>query len=124
MSIFFLIDNTPLPALSLENDIPDYDMDSADETWIKTQTRLDLTPFKFEQMMDRLEKNTGQTVISLNEAKALLKQNDEISVAVFDYWLNKRIEMVMKESPGLLGHLFILLHILLLETSFTFVSKN
>lgn len=49
---------------------------------------------KFEQMMDRLEKSSGQTVVTLNEAKALLKQDDEVSIAVYDYWLNKRLKMV------------------------------
>lgn len=79
-------------ALGIEQDIPDYDMDSADETWINTQTRrFDLTPLKFEEMMDRLEKSSGQTVATLNEAKALLNQDDEISIAVYDYWLNKRL---------------------------------
>lgn len=79
----------------MEQDIPDYDMDSADETWVNSQLRrLDLTPFKFEQMMDRLEKSSGQTVVTLNEAKALLKQDDEVSIAVYDYWLNKRLKMV------------------------------
>lgn len=67
-------------------------MDSADEMWINTHTRrFDLTPLKFEEMMDRLEKSSGQTVVTLNEAKALLKQDDEISIAVYDYWLNKRL---------------------------------
>lgn len=81
-------------ALGLEQDIPDYDMDSADEIWVNSQTRrLDITPLKFEQMMDRLEKSSGQTVITLNEAKALLKQDDEVSIAVYDYWLNKRLKM-------------------------------
>ncbi|XP_055687742.1 enhancer of polycomb homolog 1 isoform X2 [Lutzomyia longipalpis] len=75
---------------SMEQDIPDYDMDSADELWVNS--RLDLNPYKFEQMMDRLEKSSGQTVITLNEAKALLKQDDEISIAVYDYWLNKRLK--------------------------------
>ena len=79
----------------MEQDIPDYDMDSADEMWVNQQIRrLDLTPFKFEQMMDRLEKSSGQTVVTLNEAKALLKQDDEISIAVYDYWLNKRLKTV------------------------------
>lgn len=81
----------------MEQDIPDYDMDSADETWVCSQTRrLDLDPFKFEQMMDRLEKSSGQTVVTLNEAKALLKQDDELSIAVYDYWLNKRLKTVIK----------------------------
>lgn len=82
-------------ALGLEQDVPEYDMDSEDEVWINQQRkRLDLTPLKFEQMMDRLEKSSGQTVVTLNEAKALLKQDDEVSIAVYDYWLNKRLKMV------------------------------
>ncbi|KXJ81436.1 hypothetical protein RP20_CCG019745 [Aedes albopictus] len=81
------------PALNLEQDVPDYDMDSADEQWVNTQNkRLDLDPLKFETMMDRLEKSSGQTVVTLNEAKALLKQDDELSIAVYDYWLNKRLK--------------------------------
>lgn len=68
-------------------------MDTADEAWVTSQARrLDLDPLKFEQMMDRLEKSSGQTVVTLNEAKALLKQDDEISIAVYDYWLNKRLK--------------------------------
>lgn len=79
----------------MEQDIPDYDMDSADEEWVCSQSRrLDLTPYKFEQMMDRLEKSSGQTVVTLNEAKALLKQDDEVSIAVYDYWLTKRLKTV------------------------------
>lgn len=80
----------------MEQDIPDYDMDSADEMWVNQQMkRLDLTPLKFEHMMDRLEKSSEQTVVLLNEAKALLKQDDEVSIAVYDYWLNKRLKTVI-----------------------------
>ncbi|KAJ8977026.1 hypothetical protein NQ317_013475 [Molorchus minor] len=43
-------------------------------------------------MMDRLEKSSGQTVVTLNEAKALLKEDDDLIIAVFDYWLNKRLK--------------------------------
>lgn len=83
----------------MEQDIPDYDMDSADELWVNSQShRLEITPFKFEQMMDRLEKSSGQTVVTLNEAKALLKQDDEVSIAVYDYWLNKRLKTVNFEE--------------------------
>lgn len=79
----------------MDQDIPDYDMDSADEIWVESQQRrLDLTPLKFEQMMDKLEKSSGQTVVTLNEAKALLKEDDDVSIAVFDYWLNKRLTTV------------------------------
>lgn len=45
-------------------------------------------------MMDRLEKSSGQTVITLNEAKSLLKQDNDYIIAVYDYWLNKRLKMV------------------------------
>jgi enhancer of polycomb-like protein len=49
---------------------------------------------QFEEMMDRLEKNSGQTVVTLNEAKSLLKQDNDYIIAVYDYWLNKRLKMV------------------------------
>ncbi|XP_057660984.1 enhancer of polycomb homolog 1 [Diorhabda carinulata] len=78
---------------TMEQDIPDYDMDSDDERWLHSQTqKLDLSPLKFEEMMDRLEKSSGQTVVTLNEAKALLKEDDDLIIAVFDYWLNKRLK--------------------------------
>ncbi|XP_017776540.1 PREDICTED: enhancer of polycomb homolog 1 isoform X2 [Nicrophorus vespilloides] len=79
---------------TMEQDIPDYDMDSEDERWLDLQAKkLDLNPLKFEEMMDRLEKNSGQTVVSLQEAKALLKEDDDLIIAVFDYWLNKRLTL-------------------------------
>jgi enhancer of polycomb-like protein len=79
----------------MEQDIPDYDMDSGDEQWLSSQAkRLDLPALKFEQMMDRLEKSSGQTVTTLNEAKSLLNEDDDISIAVYDYWLNKRLNTV------------------------------
>lgn len=78
-------------ALSLEQDIPDYDMDSADEMWFDSQTnKSDMSAFKFEQMMDRLEKIT---VCSLDDAKALVRRN-EVNQDVFDYWVNKRLKTV------------------------------
>ncbi|KAK9717332.1 Enhancer of polycomb-like [Popillia japonica] len=79
---------------TMEQDIPDYDMDSDDERWLDSQAkRIELTPLKFEEMMDRLEKSSGQTVVTLNEAKALLKEDDDLIIAVFDYWLNKRLKL-------------------------------
>ncbi|KAF5304769.1 hypothetical protein FQA39_LY09546 [Lamprigera yunnana] len=78
---------------TMEQDIIDYDMDSDDEKWLQSQTqRLELTPLKFEEMMDKLEKSSGQTVVTVNEAKALLKEDDDLIIAVFDYWLNKRLK--------------------------------
>lgn len=45
-------------------------------------------------MMDRLEKGSGQTVMTLTEAKGLLKEDDDLTIAVYDYWLNKRLKLV------------------------------
>jgi len=79
---------------SMEQDIPDYDMDSEDERWVNQQARkMDITPLKFEEMMDRLEKGSGQQVVTLKEAKLLLKEDDDLIIAVYDYWLNKRLKM-------------------------------
>lgn len=91
-------------AFTMEQDIPDYDMDSDDERWLQSQTqKLDLSPLKFEEMMDRLEKSSGQTVVTIGEAKALLKEDDDLIIAVFDYWLNKRLKMVRKILE-IMGH--------------------
>ncbi|XP_054752135.2 enhancer of polycomb homolog 1-like [Lytechinus pictus] len=81
--------------LSMEQDIPDYDMDSGDERWLSEEAKLftDITPLKFEIMMDRLEKGSGQRVMNLKDAKALLKEDDDLIIAVYDYWLNKRVRV-------------------------------
>lgn len=86
-------------AFTMEQDITDYDMDSEDERWLVSQAqRLELDPGKFEEMMDRLEKSSGQTVVTLNEAKALLKEDDDLIIAVYDYWLNKRLRLVREKG--------------------------
>ena len=48
----------------------------------------------FERMMDRLEKGSGNTVLSPREAQALLKDDDDLVLAVYDYWLAKRLRLV------------------------------
>jgi len=45
-------------------------------------------------MLDRLEKGSGQMVVTLSEAKTLLKEDEELIIAVYDYWLNKRLKTV------------------------------
>ena len=50
-------------AWGMDQEIPDYDMDSEDEHWLNKQTKkMEVSPLKFENMMDRLEKGSGQTV--------------------------------------------------------------
>lgn len=91
--------------LSMEQDIPDYDMDSGDEMWLSEEAKLftDITPLKFEIMMDRLEKGSGQRVMNLKDAKALLKEDDDLIIAVYDYWLNKRVRIGHALIPEVKG---------------------
>jgi hypothetical protein len=105
-------------ALSLEQDIPDYDMDSADEMWFDSQTKSELTPFKFELMMDRLEKIT---VCSLDDAKALVRRN-EVNQDVFDYWVNKRLKTVCSPLGRSVFFAYTFVHVS--ETSAHSVSEN
>ena len=79
----------------IEANLPDYDMDSEDEAWLNRQRTLAdmiIDPLKFEEIIERLEKNSGQQVVTLNEAKLLLKEDEDIIIAVYDYWLNKRLK--------------------------------
>ncbi|XP_071943579.1 enhancer of polycomb homolog 1-like [Antedon mediterranea] len=80
--------------LGMEQETPDYDIDSDDDEWVKKQAKtFDITSRQFEEMMDRLEKGSGQTVVNLKEAKLLLKEDDDLIIAVYDYWLNKRLSI-------------------------------
>lgn len=50
-------------AFGMDQEIPDYDMDVEDELWFLEQAKkMEITAFQFEQMMDRLEKGSGQQV--------------------------------------------------------------
>jgi len=53
-------------------------------------------------MMDRLEKGSGQTVVTLQEAKALIKEDDDLIIAVYDYWLTKRLKTVSATGSGII----------------------
>lgn len=57
--------------------------------------------------MDKLEKGSGNVVLSEREAQALLKDDDDLVLAVYEYWLLKRLTGAMgkvmakkKESSG------------------------
>lgn len=58
-------------AFGMEQDIPEYDMDSEDEIWLTRQVKhlkMEVTPTTFENIMDRLEKASGQTVSRLHRS--------------------------------------------------------
>ncbi|XP_015782407.1 enhancer of polycomb homolog 1 [Tetranychus urticae] len=83
-----------------EQEVPDYDLDSEDEVWLEQQKDLpDLTPLKFEEMMDKLEKSSGQQVVLIDEAKLLLKERDDLITAVYDYWVDKRLRTQQSLIP-------------------------
>ncbi|KAG9355187.1 hypothetical protein JZ751_000025 [Albula glossodonta] len=76
---------------SLDTEQPDYDLDSEDEAFLnKLRKKMEITPLQFEEMIDRLEKGSGQQMVTLPEAKLLLKEDDELIREVFDYWTRKR----------------------------------
>ncbi|KAJ3595702.1 hypothetical protein NHX12_005005 [Muraenolepis orangiensis] len=87
---------SPLPpcgpsAFSLDTEQPDYDLDSDDEAFVlKLKKNMEISFHQFEEMVDRLEKGSGQQLVSLPEAKLLLKEDDELIREVFDYWSHKR----------------------------------
>ncbi|XP_077347206.1 enhancer of polycomb homolog 1 isoform X2 [Lithobates pipiens] len=80
-----------LQPFSLDAEQPDYDLDSDDEIFVnKLRKKLDISLLQFEEMIDRLEKGSGQQPVNLQEAKLLLKEDDELITEVYDYWIKKR----------------------------------
>uniref|UniRef100_A0A4W3HZR8 Enhancer of polycomb homolog n=1 Tax=Callorhinchus milii TaxID=7868 RepID=A0A4W3HZR8_CALMI len=76
---------------NLDSEQPDYDMDSEDEILFNRLNRkMEVKPLQFEEMIDRLEKASGNQLVSIQEAKLLLKEDDYLIKAVFDYWVRKR----------------------------------
>ncbi|XP_032421575.1 enhancer of polycomb homolog 1-like isoform X2 [Xiphophorus hellerii] len=76
---------------SLDTEQPDYDLDTDDEAFVnKLKKKMEISCLQFEEMIDRLEKGSGQQAVSLPEAKLLLKEDDELIKEVFDYWSHKR----------------------------------
>lgn len=74
---------------AFENDIPDYDRDSEDEQWLETQK--DLPPLKFEELMECFDKKSIHSVISPSEAREQIKEDEDLIMSVYDYWLGKRL---------------------------------
>ncbi|XP_051523126.1 enhancer of polycomb homolog 1-like isoform X2 [Myxocyprinus asiaticus] len=76
---------------SLDMEQPDYDLDSEDEVFVnKLKKKLEVGALQFEVMIDRLEKGSGQQLATLQEAKLLLKEDDDLIREVFEYWSRKR----------------------------------
>ena len=80
---------------SSNHDLPDYDMDCDDikffEEELRDRRKMDVTQICFEDMIDRLEKNSTTNAVTIKEAKLILKEDDDLILLVYDYWLNKRL---------------------------------
>ena len=88
---------------SMDAEKPDYDLDDEDEAFIenvlKTEKKFEVDTTTFEEMIDRLEKNSGHNIISAKEAKLLLKEDDDLILAVYDYWVDKRLRLKQPLLP-------------------------
>eukprot|EP00794_Sanderia_malayensis_P003635 gene3635-4150_t len=91
-------------AFTLEDDLPDYDLDSDDEQFLESVNKCRpkaLTGLELEIMLDKLEKGCGSTseALSLNEAKLLIKHSDNDFVEkIFEYW---HVKKKSSEHPAL-----------------------
>lgn len=91
---YICVEDSVRAALRMDQEIPDYDLDSEDEAWLDGQKEeMEISPIKFERMIDRLEKASGQKVVSFSESKRLLEEDDELVINVYRYWLNKRLRL-------------------------------
>lgn len=53
---------------------------------------------------------SGLKAVTLQEAKVLLKDDDDLIIAVYDYWLNKRLRLAHALIPQVRGVMFALQH--------------
>ena len=88
---------------SMDAEKPDYDLDEEDQKYVKDvlrgQKKFEIDDTTFEEMIDRLEKNSGHSVITAKEAKLLLKEDDDLILAVYDYWVEKRLRIKQPLLP-------------------------
>ena len=96
--------NIHVQPFNADQDMPDYDMDDQDmaffEKVLKGEKKFEVSEITFEDMMDRLEKNCGNSAVTLKEAKLLLKEDDDLIIAVFDYWVEKRLRLKQPLIPA------------------------
>ncbi|KAH7951848.1 hypothetical protein HPB52_014049 [Rhipicephalus sanguineus] len=96
-------------AFAMDQDIPDYDMDSEDEKWLTQQAKkMEINPLQFEEMMDRLEKGSGQQNRKNDEAsyEKMLKLRRDLSRAVTLLEMVKRREKTKREHLHLTIEVF------------------
>jgi len=81
-------------ALQLESDEPEYDMDKIDHDWFNEFGRIScpkLTHLEYETIIDKLENASTRTLISLDEARTLLPNIDDLHIkTVYEFWNERR----------------------------------
>ena len=71
------------------------------EEELLARRKLDVNHFTFEDMMDKLEKNSTVNAVTIKEAKLILKEDDDLILLVYDYWLNKRLATQQSLVPSI-----------------------
>ncbi len=88
---------------AMDEEMPEYDLDEDDiefvETKLNDEKKFQVAFGTVEDMLDRLEKNSDNSVISAKEAKLLLKEDDDLILAVYDYWVDKRLKLKQPLVP-------------------------
>ncbi|CAF0744148.1 unnamed protein product [Didymodactylos carnosus] len=83
--------------LQFESDYPEYDMDTNDTEWFeKWNNCLGLTHLQYEEIIDKLENSSGRTVLSYEDAKTLIKEDEDLLKNVYEFWLERRNTTVHK----------------------------
>lgn len=93
---------------SMEQDYPDYDMDSEDEEWFLKNAKVypDLTSIQFERLMDKFEQQQQgrPKALELPEAKLLAcvknAEDENLVTEIYDYWVDKRLRTRIPLRPA------------------------
>ena len=92
---------------AIEQDFPDYDMDSEDEEWFQRNAKIypDLTTLQFERLMDKFEQQQlGRSkALELPEAKVIAgarnPEEESLITEIYDYWVEKRLKTQIPLRP-------------------------
>lgn len=92
---------------AIEQDYPDYDMDSEDEDWFQRNAKVypDLTTMQFERLIDKFEQQQlgSSKALELPEAKLIAgarnAEEEGLVTEIYDYWVEKRLKTKIPLRP-------------------------
>lgn len=85
-----LINYHPFP---LDEEGPEYDADSEDEVFLKSQSGIHIDINQFEKMIATFENSSTRKVLTQDEAKRLFPDDIIVTLCVYEYWLYKRLRL-------------------------------